>query len=91
MPLRRKSSWMKNERVSTSPRKPDFNDLDTASPSSPIRPMTAFFRRFDPRRKIEQPGTKYELPLFQHRRQNSDGEDRGVLVSKEVKRESFVV
>ncbi|KAI5276656.1 fungal pheromone STE3G-protein-coupled receptor [Aureobasidium subglaciale] len=98
MPLRRKSSWMRNEssrascsRVSTSPRQSGFNDSDTASPASPIRPMTAFFRRFDPRRKMEQPGTKYELPLFQHRRQKSDGEDRGVLVSREVKRESFVV
>ncbi|KAI5207005.1 fungal pheromone STE3G-protein-coupled receptor [Aureobasidium subglaciale] len=98
MPLRGKRSWMKSEgsqascsRASTSPRKPDYNDPDTAGPLSPIRPMTAFLRRFDPRREMQQPGTKYELPLFQHRRQNSDGNDRGVLVSKEVKRESFVV
>lgn len=54
--------------------------------------MTAFIRRFDPRRRVEQPGTKFELPIFQHRRQKSNGEDdQGVLVSKEVKRESYAV
>jgi pheromone a factor receptor len=76
-------------RASTSPAiASHFNHSDT--PASPTRPLTAFFRRFDPRRRVEQPGTKYELPIFNHPRQPSDGEDRGVLISKEIKRESCV-
>ena len=76
-------------RASTAPRMAAHSS-HSDTPASPTRPLTAFFRRFDPRRRIEQPGTKYELPIFSHRRQASDGDDRGVLVSKEVKRESFV-
>ncbi|KAH0362683.1 STE3-domain-containing protein, partial [Aureobasidium melanogenum] len=63
---------------------------DTALPSSPTRPLTAFLRRFDPRRRLEQPATNYNLPVFSHRRQISEEDDRGVLVSKEVKRESTI-
>ncbi|KAI4743308.1 fungal pheromone STE3G-protein-coupled receptor [Aureobasidium sp. EXF-12298] len=87
--LWRKSSWIATDRASTAPGMAAHSS-HSDTPASPTRPLTAFFRRFDPRRRIEQPGTKYELPIFSHRRQTSDGEDRGVLVSKEVKRESFL-
>ncbi|KAG9666197.1 STE3-domain-containing protein, partial [Aureobasidium melanogenum] len=63
---------------------------DTHPSSSPKRPLTAFLRRFDPRRRLEQPSANYNLPVFSHRRQISEEDDRGVLVSKEVKRESTV-
>ncbi|KAG9523325.1 STE3-domain-containing protein, partial [Aureobasidium melanogenum] len=63
---------------------------DTHPPSSPKRPLTAFLRRFDPRHRLEQPSANYNLPVFSHRRQISEENDRGVLVSKEVKRESTI-
>ncbi|CAD0099086.1 unnamed protein product [Aureobasidium mustum] len=95
VPLRKNGSWIKTEssqatcsRVSTSPIVSRFNDA--VPPSSPKRPLTAFLRRFDPRRRLEHPGANYQLPVFSHRRQISDGDDRGVLVSKEIKRESTV-
>ncbi|KAG9849780.1 STE3-domain-containing protein, partial [Aureobasidium melanogenum] len=95
MPLRRNVSWIKTEssqascsRASISPSIPHAGG--TGLPSSPKRPLTAFLRRFDPRRRLEQPATGYNLPVFSHRRQISDEDDRGVLVSKEVKRESTV-
>ncbi|KAI4849820.1 fungal pheromone STE3G-protein-coupled receptor [Aureobasidium sp. EXF-8845] len=88
--LWRKSSWIAStERASTSPATASHFNYSN-SPAYPTQPLTAFFRRFHPRRRVEQPGTKYELPIFNHRRQPSDEEDRGVLVSKEIKRESCV-
>ncbi|KAK6008830.1 hypothetical protein QM012_000733 [Aureobasidium pullulans] len=94
-PLKRNVSWMHTEgsqatssRVSTSPTTTHCND--TNPPASPQRPLTAFLRRFDPRRRLEQPGTSYDLPLFSQQRHISKEDDCGVLVSKEVKRESTI-
>jgi hypothetical protein len=69
--------------ITSSPRKDQQSDEAEGS-ASPTRPLVAFLRIFHPRRKVEQPGSKYELPLFQHRRQESDA---GVLVSREIKSE----
>lgn len=82
------SSQATCSRVSTSPIASCFNDA--VPPSSPKRPLEVFLRRFDPRRRLEHPGTNYQLPVFSHRREISDGDDRGVLVSKEIKSESTV-
>ncbi|KAI4723953.1 fungal pheromone STE3G-protein-coupled receptor [Aureobasidium sp. EXF-10728] len=95
----KQSSWMTKtdsssqatcSRASIVPNSTIYSSDAFDPPASPVRPLTAFLRRFDPRRRLEQRGARYELPVFSARRQNSDGEDRGVLVSKQVKRESFV-
>ncbi|KAG9687766.1 STE3-domain-containing protein, partial [Aureobasidium melanogenum] len=91
MPLRRNGSWIKSESTQASCSRASISHtVGTDLPSSSKRPLTAFLRRFDPRCRLEQPSAHYSLPVFSHRRQISEEDDRGVLVSKAVQRESTI-